>query len=266
MEVNPNSQQSTGNTSTSNTLGNVQRPGEYLRHVRLNKKAELADISKALNIPLKTLEALEKDDYSSLPEAAFIKGYYRVYARHLDVDASTIIQRFDEIYQNETGVQATHGLKDSPIKIMGKLPGSKSTRNRLLMKRIGIFILIAIIGWVIFTALQNWSQKKKSTQDDVLNNSSASSNVQVLAVDQNQAISGDKLELQISRPTTVNIVDSTGKVLATGRQNGSLTLNGQSPFQIQLDDAKAVSLNLNGEAISLSPYTVNDKADFRLSR
>lgn len=266
MEVNPNSQQSTGNTSTSNTLGNVQRPGEYLRHVRLNKKAELVDISKVLNIPLRTLEALEKDDYNALPEAAFIKGYYRVYARHLDVDASTIIQRFDEIYQNETGVQANHGLKDSPIKIMGKLPGSNSNRNRLWMKRIGLLILVVLIGWIGFTTLQNWSQKKKATSDDAASNVSAPSSVQVLSVDQNQAASGDKLELKISRPTTLNIVDSTGKVLATGRQSDNLVLNGQSPFQIQLDDAKAVSLNLNGEAISLSPYTVNDKADFRLSR
>ena len=55
-------------------------------------------------------------------------------------------------------------------------------------------------------------------------------------------------------------------MLATGRQASTLTLNGQSPFQIRLDDATAVSLSLNQEQISLSPYTVNGKAEFRLSR
>jgi hypothetical protein len=64
----------------------------------------------------------------------------------------------------------------------------------------------------------------------------------------------------------VHIVDSTGKVLATGRQANTLTLNGESPFQIRLDDASAVSLSLNNEQISLSPYTANGKAEFRLSR
>ncbi len=78
--------------------------------------------------------------------------------------------------------------------------------------------------------------------------------------------SGDQLVLGFSRPTSVHIVDATGKVLATGRQSSTLTLSGESPFQIRLDDATAVSLSLNQEQISLSPYTVNGKAEFRLSR
>ena len=38
----------------------------------------------------------------------------------------------------------------------------------------------------------------------------------------------------------MHIVDATGKVLATGRQASTLTLSGESPFQIRLDDATAV--------------------------
>ena len=64
----------------------------------------------------------------------------------------------------------------------------------------------------------------------------------------------------------MHIVDATGKVLATGRQASTLNLQGEAPFQIRLDDATAVSLSLNNESISLSPYTVNGKAEFRLSR
>jgi hypothetical protein len=79
------------------------------------------------------------------------------------------------------------------------------------------------------------------------------------------AVSGDQLSLNFSSPTSVHIVDATGKVLATGRQASALNLNGEAPFQIRLDDADAVSLSLNNESISLSPYTVNGKADFRLS-
>ena len=62
-------------------------------------------------MPVKTLTALEQDDYKSLPEATFIKGYYRAYAKFLNADASAIIQRFDEIYANDTGLKANHALK-----------------------------------------------------------------------------------------------------------------------------------------------------------
>lgn len=256
MEVNPNSQQ-----ATPNTLGNVQRPGEYLRHIRLTQKRDLSDVAKALNMPAKTVEALEKDDYKALPEATFIKGYYRSYAKYLNVDASAIIQRFDEIYANDTGLRASQSLKDSPIKTMGKLPGSNTDRNRKWIKRIVLAAIVIVVVALVVMGLQKWSSQKKVQAPATPQN-----NTQVLSVSQTQA-SGDQLNIQISRPTSVRIVDSTGKVLASGRQSEALSLQGQSPFQIRLDDAQAVSsLSLNNEVISLSPYTVNGKADFRLSR
>ncbi|ENV46961.1 hypothetical protein P255_02239 [Acinetobacter brisouii CIP 110357] len=262
MEVNPNSQQSTGTSATPNTLGNVQRPGEYLRHIRLAQKRELADVSKALNMPIKTLEALESDDYKSLPEATFIKGYYRIYAKYLNVDASAIIQRFDEIYANDTGLLPNHALKDSPIKIMGKLPGSNSDRNKKWLKRIVIAIVVIFVLWLVVLGLQKWAAKKQPAAA-----ANPQSNTQVISVDQNTATTGgDQLNLKFSQPTSVNIVDSTGKVLATGRQAADLSLKGVSPFQVRLDNASAVTLTLNNESIPLAPYTVNGQADFRLSR
>ncbi|OTG76120.1 helix-turn-helix domain-containing protein [Acinetobacter sp. ANC 4169] len=262
MEVNPNSPQSNGSSVVPTALGNVQRPGEYLRQIRIAQKRELTEVVKDLNIPVKTLTALEQDDYKALPEATFIKGYYRTYAKYLKVDASSIIQRFDEIYQNDTGLLPNHALNNSPIKIMGKLPGSNSDRNKKWLKRILIALAVLIALVVAGMALQNWS----SNQDDSQEVAPAESDVQVLNLDNSAAVSGDQLELAFSHPTSVHIVDATGKVLATGRQSSSLKLNGETPFQIRLDDASAVTLTLNNENIALSSYTVNGKADFRLSR
>lgn len=259
MEINPNSSQSTGSSTVPNALGNVQRPGEYLRQVRINQKRELADIAKALNIPEKTLAALEKDDYKLLPEATFIKGYYRSYAKLLKVDANNIIQRFDEIYANDTGLVPNHALDNSPIKIMGKLPGSNRDRNRKWLKRGAIAVAVVVVLWAAIAALKNRSDEPEAVE--------AESAVEVLSLDGSTVAStGDQLALSFNRPTSVHIVDSTGKVLLTGRQANAATLSGEAPFQIRLDDATAVSLNLNNENISLSPYTVNGKAEFRLSR
>ena len=264
MEVNPNSPQSNGSSVAPNALGNVQRPGEYLRQVRITQKLELEAVAAELKIPVKTLTALEQDDYKSLPEATFIKGYYRTYAKFLKVDATNIIQRFDDIYANDTGLLPNHALNNSPIKIMGKLPGSNRDRNRKWMKR-GLIALAVIIVIGLLVALVQGLSSSSSNDETVTTDSSAE--VQVLDMNGgNAAISADQLTLTFNRPTSVHIVDSTGKVLATGRQASTLNLNGETPFQIRLDDAEAVSLSLNNENISLSPYTVNGKADFRLSR
>lgn len=263
MEINPNSHQPTGSNSPSSTLGNIQRPGEYLRQIRIAQKKELEEIAREMNMPVKTLTALEKDDYTSLPEATFIKGYYRAYAKYLNADASAIIHRFDEIYVNDTGLKASHALNNSPIKIMGKLSGSNSVRNRQWLKRIAILVIVGLLGWLAVTAVQNWST---SSKDDIDVPKITNSNIEILPMANTVTTSGDQLVLNFSRPTSVHIVDSTAKVLATGRQASTLTLTGESPFQIRLDDATAVSLSLNQEQISLRPYTVNGKAEFRLSR
>lgn len=265
MEVNPNSQQPTGSNVAPNALGNIQRPGEYLRQVRISQSKNLEDVSVDLKISEKSLEALEQDEYTLLPEATFIKGYYRSYAKYLGVDATAIIQRFDEIYQNDTGLLPNHALDDSPIKIMGKLPGSNSDRNRKWLKRIAIAIVVLLVVWAVVVAAQKWSSKKKADANETEQQNA----VQILTDDKaatTSAASGDQLVLSFSHPTSVHIVDGTGKVLATGRQADKLSLSGSSPFQIRLDDATAVSLSLNDEQISLSSYTVNGKADFRLSR
>lgn len=262
MEINPNSHQPTGSNSLSSTLGNIQRPGEYLRQIRIAQKKELEEIASTLNMPVRTLAALEQDDYKSLPEATFIKGYYRAYAKYLNADASVIIQRFDEIYANDTGLKANHALNNSPIKIMGKLSGSKSVRNRTWLKRIVILAIAALLVWLAVIAAQNWLSSHKDA--DVAE--TTNSDVEILPMGNVTATSGDQMVLSFTRPTSVHIVDATGKVLATGRQSSTLTLSGESPFQIRLDDATAVGLTLNQEQISLSPYTVNGKAEFRLSR
>ncbi|RKG39516.1 helix-turn-helix domain-containing protein [Acinetobacter rongchengensis] len=262
MEVNPNSQQPTGSNVASNGLGNVQRPGEYLRQVRVSKILDISDVAAELKMPVKTLQALEQDEYKSLPEATFIKGYYRSYAKYLNVDATAIIQRFDEIYQNDTGLLPNHALNNSPIKIMGKLPGSNRDRNKKWFKRIFIALIVIAAIWALIAGIQKWTSNKNVDAEV----KPQESDVEVLNLNNSTSTSGDQMVLNFSHPTSVHIVDSTGKVLATGRQSSTLNLSGSSPFEIRLDDATAVSLSLNNEQISLSPYTVNGKAEFRLSR
>lgn len=269
MEVNPNTPNSTGNSMIPNALGNIQRPGEYLRQVRIAQKLELEAVSDDLNIPVKTLTALEQDDYKSLPEATFIKGYYRTYAKYLKVDASNIIQRFDDIYANDTGLLPNHALNNSPIKIMGKLPGSKRERNRKWLKRSAILVAVVLILWGLIAVVKNWSSSQTDSEADP----SQMSEVQVLSLDGSSssngnmiAMTGDQLELQFTAPTAVNVIDAKGNVLAQGRQANSLNLTGEAPFQIRIDNAAVVSLKLNNETVSLMQYTKNGKADFSLSR
>lgn len=257
------------NTNTSKPpvgLGNAQRPGEYLRQIRMSQRKELADVAQELKIPEKQLMALEKDDYKSLPQAPFIKGYYRSYAKYLKVDAMPLIHRFDEIYSNDTGLPPNHALRDSPIKTMGKLAnrGQRGSWKKWIKR---LVLLSVVVGFLVlaWTILSNWKTHQKVAEVEIVQ--PQQNIVEVVPMSTTAPIaSGDQLILEFVRPTSIRIQDATGKTLAQGRQSETLTLQGQSPFSIRLDDAAAVKLKLNHEDISLARHTnANGLADFRIS-
>jgi hypothetical protein len=235
-------------------------PGEYLRQIRIQRRIELADVVKELNIPIKLLVALEQDDYQALPEVIFIKGYYRNYAKLLKVDAEPLIQRFDEVYTQDTGRAPYHGLDESPMNIRVKLSERKPVRSYAWLKYVLLLVLLAALAWMGVTLLKNRQAPTPPVSElqavDVL-----AEPTPVATADK-----ADALVLHFNRPTSVYIVDAKGDVLLAGRQANKASVSGQQPFQIRLDDAGAVSLSLNDENISLSPYIVNGKAEFQLSR
>lgn len=269
MEINSNQQPSSG----SGNLNNAQRPGEYLRQLRHMQKRELSEVARELNMPERQLIALEADDYKSLPEPAFIKGFLRTYARLLGADASHLIRRFDEIYTSDTGLPTNHALENSPLKALGRLQRGRRVRLGWIKWLVGALVIIAVL-WLLYAGIKAW--RNSQPEQPATPEATVAAPVQgvttpaVLPVPDSlpatPASNEDRLSLSFSHPVSVSIHDATGKNLASGRQTQPLTLSGQSPFSIRLDDAAAVSLSFNQEQIALSPYTVNGKAEFRLSR
>lgn len=266
MELNSNPQPS---SSGNGNLSNAQRPGEYLRQLRIVQKRELSEISRELNMPERQVIALEADDYKSLPEPAFIKGYLRLYAKLLGADSNLLINRFDEIYTNDTGLPTNHALENSPLKALGRLPRGRQVNVRWVKWLVLALVLAALI-WALVAGVRAWRNSHPAAatpQAEQTESQPANDTATVLSVPTAPVASTqDQLTLAFSRPVRVDIHDATGKNLASGQQSSALTLEGQSPFSIRLDDAAAVSLRFNQEQISLSPYTVNGKAEFRLSR
>lgn len=288
MEINQSSPTGSGGLP----LGNGQKPGERLRQVRTSQKRELSDVSRELNIPERILAALEADDYAALPEPAFVRGYLRSYARLLGVDANALVTRFTEIYAADTGRTATQALDDSPLKPLAKISSRKQKRSWRWLRWV---LLLLVVASVLY-ALMQWLSSEGATTDAVqplptetleilpvpqINGSSSSSNTTSSTVSTPAAVATtlpiqtpaagqtDRLVLQLSRAADVQIKDATGKDLLSGQQQATqpLQVDGQSPFSITLPEADAVQqLSLNGEQVRLSPYIVNGRAEFRLSR
>jgi cytoskeletal protein RodZ len=73
----------------------MQSFGERLRHERETRNTTIEEISAATGIHRGFLEALEKNEFGSLPGGAFGKFYLRAYAEILDFDPEPLMVHYD---------------------------------------------------------------------------------------------------------------------------------------------------------------------------
>lgn len=72
--------------------------GETLRQARLDKGVSLAEAEQETRIRRRYLEALEAEDFATLPSPVYTRGFVRTYAEYLGLNAQAIV----ELYQPTT--------------------------------------------------------------------------------------------------------------------------------------------------------------------
>ncbi|WP_297967444.1 RodZ domain-containing protein [uncultured Anaerovibrio sp.] len=79
--------------------------GETLRREREKQGLTIKDIENETSIRSLYIEAIEKEDYASLPGAVYTKGFIRNYAKALNLDADSLLQEYNSEQNIDTPVQ-----------------------------------------------------------------------------------------------------------------------------------------------------------------
>ena len=72
-----------------------EKPGAQLASARKQKGYTAEYVASKLHLRVRVIELLEEDDYQSMPEPVFIKGYLRAYAKLLDVPHQPLLDIFN---------------------------------------------------------------------------------------------------------------------------------------------------------------------------
>lgn len=75
--------------------------GEILREAREEIGRSAKEVADKLQIPLKVIEALEREDFSKLPPRVYTRGFLKKYALHLGFSGQEVLNEFD--FQNSEG-------------------------------------------------------------------------------------------------------------------------------------------------------------------
>ena len=91
--------------------------GAILRQARTRREIELAQVESTTRIRLKYLRAIEAEDWGSLPEGVYARGFIRTYASFLGLDG----ERLAEEYRREVEGGTSRSAPDAPA-----APGPRS--------------------------------------------------------------------------------------------------------------------------------------------
>jgi cytoskeleton protein RodZ len=153
MENLPENNSGQGNRPTAipaTSLGNM------LREAREKLGLSVADVAGQIKFAPRQIEALEAEDFKHLPEAAFLRGFVRSYAKILRLDAETLLASIPQ-----TKMAAVEFI---PASVGAPFPNEHSLRQQNMIW-LGAASLLAVI--VAVFALWHFKTPLKQSKEQV---------------------------------------------------------------------------------------------------
>lgn len=276
--------------------------GKRLREIREANNISLAEVVAELRLESRLVQQIENEEQGALPEAPFVKGYLRNYARMLGVDAAPILEAYGQV----CGADAPGLTQVSRV---------RELTSRSVAPRSTTWIIVAVL--VVSVLVWWWSQLlsfKNSAEEAAAPEVSAPVQEQsapVAAVDgatgeavfelalpvqapqpqppqpqqpgtpaaataalpaqaaapvvAAQPVKGT-ITLKLTQESWIDISDASGARLFMDMAKGGTTqtVTGQPPFKVMLGNSPAVTLEYNGAPYDHQAYAKKGIARFML--
>ena len=124
--------------------------GEELRKQREIRRIGLPEIADATKISKRFLEALERDDFASLPAPVFTRGFVREYARYLGLNAEEMVDRYAQYARL---VEKPEDPQPQPLVSATHVPERQARTFPWRAAIIGLLLLIAVavlVAWFFY--------------------------------------------------------------------------------------------------------------------
>lgn len=212
--------------------------GTELRSARERAGLSLPELAARTRIPLKSLRAIEENDFVAVPPGIFARSFIRTYAREVGFDPSTAVAEFRAATEpiEEPAIES-RPVVDESLQSRPFAPNLSESRPGWGYALIAAALLIGII-----------SVNRYSTSDEptapVAEASTAATDAQAPV-----ATSGSSVQIQLraQRPCWVRAVVDGELVFARLMTPGdSETLTGHRDITLRVGDPGALFYSING--------------------
>ncbi len=253
--------------------------GARLREAREARGDSIADVVQVIRFSAHQIEALERDDFASLPGPTSVRGLVRNYAKFLKLDPSPLLALLEPavpVPEADVRPPTNMGEADQPG-IAERLP------SRVIAAVLGGLVLLAVGYWYLDTAADNLALERPaaSTASAALAPRADAGAAVIVATpaatvkaanppESSPAVTAAPaaggLRIEFDDRSWIEVRDSTQKVVLVGEYAAGTRHNveGAPPFQLWIGRASGVRVFMGERSIDLKPHTREEVARFSL--
>ncbi|KAF0162158.1 MAG: hypothetical protein FD157_3967 [Rhodocyclaceae bacterium] len=253
-------------------------PGAVLRRTREARGQSISDVVQVIRFSARQIEALERDDYASLPGSTAVRGLVRNYAKFLKLDATSLLAQLEPaVPVPEADVRPPTNMGEA------EQPGIVERAPLKMIAAAAGILLLALVGYWYSVGSSGDAGSTNSLRDaagrsDVV----APSPVVAPAVGPAPPVVAENepenagaasspppsggLRIEFDDRSWIEIRDATQKVVFVGEYPAGTRQNveGKAPFQVWIGRASAVRVFMGERSIDLKPHTREEVARFNL--
>jgi cytoskeleton protein RodZ len=261
----------------------LSTPGSVLRMAREARGLSIADVVQVIRFSARQIEALERDDYASLPGSTAVRGLVRSYAKLLKLDAAPLLAQLDPavpVPEADVRPPTNMGEAEQPTLVERVPLRFIATGFAVLLLTLAAYWYASLPGDGGFTSLMRSmtgsSPGGAPTPAAVL----APGVVPVVAPAPAvvaESVPGNADVISTPPPFTglrvefddhswIEIRDATQKIVFVGEYPAGTRQNveGKAPFQVWIGKASGVRVFMGERSIDLKPHTREEIARFSL--
>ena len=257
--------------------------GQILRDARAAQGIALDDAAARLRLMHRQIEAMEADDFESLGQPVFARGFVRNYARLLGLAPEVLLARM----QGAPAEPAAVSPADQPVS------HSWLTSPWLMLSLLGLAVAVAV-PVVLYLWLNSGVEDGSADRGPVVAQTQAArvaapppvaesaeavppvveaapaepaaSTEPAAAAAPATPAAGSVLHLEFGDEAWTEIKDASGRMLhrQLNPAGGSVDVHGQPPFDVVIGNAAQARMTYNGRPIDLTPFIDATVARFTL--
>lgn len=253
----------------------------------------VSDVAARLRLHPNQVRALEQESLAALPEAAYVRGFVRSYARILNIDPAPLLTDLapkltppaDSVVE---GIAKTRDY--SPVRAAAR---EHASRRIVVAGAVVLLLALGALGWYAThpprpepaatpppVASAAPSSPGPSTAVDVAAAPAAATPAMPVAASPEAAPAAADaaslttplppapfLKFRFNGPSWVEVKDAEGKVLLSQHTiaGAEHVIEGTPPFYVVIGDTTKAVVEVRGEAYDLAPYTRQNVARFTVN-